>query len=600
VTTSLVSSVSLALGLYFSCSAAFGDLGAGSAASVHGSERSSLDVRSGSNVTVGTTSADSLDIDGSGHYDALTDGLLLLRGLFGLNGDSLISYAVSEGAAYTSAADISARIESVSEIVDVDADGRSDALTDGLMILRYLFGLRGDVLVNGVVASGGDRVTAPAIEAYIESLLPEIDDQNPPTEPQVIYVRLNGQPFTAPYYLFSATEDGAAQALSLEKGASYKFVRTDGGHPFNIGSDWRQSLVGLEVSSTSSSNLVSEIGSIEEGQSITISIPDDFAATTITYYCYTHSSMKATLAISGDQASDDSDNDGVANADDAFPLDASESVDTDSDGLGNNADSDDDGDGVLDVDDIFPLDSTESVDSDGDGIGDNADPVNTSGAFELSGNSLTLQDYNPSSQSMVTNQFDVTIVDGALSADISGAPLNLANIRNGIATPVGDYSDALLKFELNDALPIASGNGTVDLYVTTGGDGVRVGNESQLHLQLDVAWSSNGSTASIVELVDPEPMILEVNKSGQALTIRPPDPWVFDILEVSVDQSLGIKTLDIRLLSALSAAVDIAGGFLDSLLVPRTLHIRLVPSLVIHDINGSVISEFGVVVKLGN
>ena len=127
MTTSLVSSVSLALGLYFSCSAAFGDLGAGSAASVHGSERSSLDVRSGSNVTVGTTSADSLDIDGSGHYDALTDGLLLLRGLFGLNGDSLISYAVSEGAAYTSAADISARIESVSEIVDVDADGRSDA-----------------------------------------------------------------------------------------------------------------------------------------------------------------------------------------------------------------------------------------------------------------------------------------------------------------------------------------------------------------------------------------------------------------------------------------------------------------------------------------
>ena len=31
-----------------------------------------------------------------------------------------------------------------------------------------------------------------------------------------------------------------------------------------------------------------------------------------------------------------------------FPLDAAESVDTDSDGIGNNADTDDDGDGVED------------------------------------------------------------------------------------------------------------------------------------------------------------------------------------------------------------------------------------------------------------
>ena len=45
---------------------------------------------------------------------------------------------------------------------------------------------------------------------------------------------------------------------------------------------------------------------------------------------------------------------------DAFPLDADESADTDGDGIGNNADA-------------FPLDDTESVDTDGDGIGNNAD-----------------------------------------------------------------------------------------------------------------------------------------------------------------------------------------------------------------------------------
>jgi hypothetical protein len=69
----------------------------------------------------------------------------------------------------------------------------------------------------------------------------------------------------------------------------------------------------------------------------------------------------------------DSDGDGVLDYNDAFPLDDSESVDTDSDGTGNNADTDDDNDTVLDGDDAFPLNATESVDTDGDDIGNNAD-----------------------------------------------------------------------------------------------------------------------------------------------------------------------------------------------------------------------------------
>ena len=43
---------------------------------------------------------------------------------------------------------------------------------------------------------------------------------------------------------------------------------------------------------------------------------------------------------------------------DAFPLDASETTDTDQDGVGNNEDTDDDGDGVPDTVDAAPLDST--------------------------------------------------------------------------------------------------------------------------------------------------------------------------------------------------------------------------------------------------
>ena len=41
-------------------------------------------------------------------------------------------------------------------------------------------------------------------------------------------------------------------------------------------------------------------------------------------------------------------------------------MDTDGDGVGNNADPDDDGDGYEDADDAFPLDPEESVDTDGE------------------------------------------------------------------------------------------------------------------------------------------------------------------------------------------------------------------------------------------
>jgi len=69
----------------------------------------------------------------------------------------------------------------------------------------------------------------------------------------------------------------------------------------------------------------------------------------------------------------DDDDDGVPDVADAFPLDPTESVDTDDDGIGNNADTDDDGDDVADKEDAFPLDASESLDTDGDGIGNNAD-----------------------------------------------------------------------------------------------------------------------------------------------------------------------------------------------------------------------------------
>lgn len=53
----------------------------------------------------------------------------------------------------------------------------------------------------------------------------------------------------------------------------------------------------------------------------------------------------------------DDDGDGVADAADAFPLDAGEWADADGDGIGNNADPDDDNDRIDDADDPYPFDA---------------------------------------------------------------------------------------------------------------------------------------------------------------------------------------------------------------------------------------------------
>jgi hypothetical protein len=122
----------------------------------------------------GTIPAGSLDIDGNGQYDALTDGLLLLRGMFLLSGDSLISDAVASDAVYKTSDEVASRIDMLGDLVDIDGNGTVDALTDGLVILRYLFNLRGDVLINDVIASDATVKTAEDVEAKIEQLIPAL------------------------------------------------------------------------------------------------------------------------------------------------------------------------------------------------------------------------------------------------------------------------------------------------------------------------------------------------------------------------------------------------------------------------------------------
>ena len=113
-----------------------------------------------------------LDVDANTHYDALTDGLVILRYLFGLTGASLTGGALGNGATLIDPASMLSHLKDIKPLLDVDANGQADALTDGLMIIRYLFGLRGNSLIAGAIGLGATRTTAAQIEPYIQSLMP--------------------------------------------------------------------------------------------------------------------------------------------------------------------------------------------------------------------------------------------------------------------------------------------------------------------------------------------------------------------------------------------------------------------------------------------
>lgn len=127
-------------------------------------------------VDLGLTALNApLDVDASfsaTKYDAGADGLLTLRYLFGLTGALLTTGVLGGTASRTDPALIKSRLHSLRTSLDIDGNGRSDELTDGLLILRYMLRLRAASLITGAVDPLGTRKTAADIETHIQSLIP--------------------------------------------------------------------------------------------------------------------------------------------------------------------------------------------------------------------------------------------------------------------------------------------------------------------------------------------------------------------------------------------------------------------------------------------
>jgi hypothetical protein len=144
----------------------------------------------------------------------------------------------------------------------------------------------------------------------------------------------------------------------------------------------------------------------------------------------------------------DSDRDGVPDVTDVFPLDPNESIDTDSDGIGNNADTDDDNDDLSDFDEGFYGTDPLLSDTDLDGF--------TDGEEVAAG----------------TNPLDDTSYPIAVAGDVNGdgevdvRDLLLAmQILNGQYIPTQEEQDRWDVAPLVNGVPEPDGQNTLGDYV---------------------------------------------------------------------------------------------------------------------------------------
>jgi len=119
----------------------------------------------------------SWDYDGNGEADALSDGLIMMRYTFGLRGDSMAQGAISMDSIMT-VAQVEERVQGSMKIADIDNDGGVDALTDGLLLLRHLFAMQDDSLTHGAVGQKATRKTKHAIKEHLNKYMPKKRREN--------------------------------------------------------------------------------------------------------------------------------------------------------------------------------------------------------------------------------------------------------------------------------------------------------------------------------------------------------------------------------------------------------------------------------------
>ena len=358
-----------------------------------------------SDVSLGAEGSLEYDVDGNGVQSPFTDGLLLIRYLFGFSGDALISGAIGSGAERDTAEEVEAYIkervpteDGVADApFDLDGDGRAIPITDGLLLIRAMAGACDE---SGAVSSSAPRTTCTDILSFANLAFPKLSDLGFGSNKENELTLSVSQQTDNPSRLnFRYSYQGEESLLGFAIWIFYDSTQVTGPSIFETEQATTGIILGSDPVFVSSSgrfrnnldvsNLDDDVSTDNflaylyfpgevtvEQQSEALwseSFAVDFGSSiTTTSVLSKVVSVSSNVSVSQPNAVEisrlDTDLDGVIDYFDAFPLDATETVDTDSDGTGNNADTDDDGDGVLDTADAFALISLGSLtDTDDDG-----------------------------------------------------------------------------------------------------------------------------------------------------------------------------------------------------------------------------------------
>ena len=102
---------------------------------------------------IGVTQGCVIDIDGNQTISATTDGLMLLRAMLGLTDTAVTQGATVPGAPRTTWAQIAPYVHLAA--LNLDGSGNTSAATDGVLLLRAMFGLTGTAVTNGITLASG-------------------------------------------------------------------------------------------------------------------------------------------------------------------------------------------------------------------------------------------------------------------------------------------------------------------------------------------------------------------------------------------------------------------------------------------------------------
>lgn len=99
---------------------------------------------------------------------ALVDGVIMARYLAGKRGAELTAHVSTASVNYTQ---LETKLDLLKPSLDLDGDGLLEANKDGILMIRYLAGLRAAALIGQFDFSNSKRKTATEIQQYIEMVL---------------------------------------------------------------------------------------------------------------------------------------------------------------------------------------------------------------------------------------------------------------------------------------------------------------------------------------------------------------------------------------------------------------------------------------------